>query len=121
MATRRRRDSKGRFKKGKARKSTRKSSKRSSREGRVTCKTVSVCGKRRKICWGASGIVSNRPASGGGSKRKSSKKRKSTKKSSSGGKTYAVSRDKATKKNGRLKKGCRFIKGGGARCTRKNP
>lgn len=32
------------------------------------------------------------------------------------GRVVRVSRDKATKANGRLKKGCRFVKGGGTVC-----
>lgn len=118
---RRARDSKGRFKK-KSGSRKRKSSKKSSR-GKTTCKVISVCGKRRKVCWGPNGIKSNRPAGGGSTKKRKSSKKSSSK--SSSGKTYAVSRSKATyssgKKKGRLKPGCRFVKGGGARCTKKNP
>jgi hypothetical protein len=54
------------------------------RKGRKSrCKVVTVCGKRRRICWGKKGITSNKPASGGtrkkstrkASKRKGAKKR----------------------------------------------
>lgn len=61
------------------------------------CKTVNVCGRRRKICWSAKGkITSNRPAGGGGS-RKASKGRSGT---------------KCRTAKGRIKKGCRMTKSG---------
>ncbi len=44
------------------------------------CKVVTVCGRRRRLCWSAKGkIVSNTPAGRGGRRRKSTKKRKSRK------------------------------------------
>ncbi len=41
------------------------------------CKIVTVCGKRRRLCWSKKGkIVSNTPAGGGRRRRKSTKKRR---------------------------------------------
>ena len=92
------------------------------------CKVVTVRGKRRRLCWGTRKIgahmqrviISNKPASGGATKRKSSKrrstKRKSTKKA---GVWRTVARKNAIRKSGkfkgRLKKGCKFTKSG-AKC-----
>ena len=56
----------------------RKKSSKKSMKGK--CKIVTVCGKRRKLCYGSKGIKSNSPASGGGSR----KKRKSTKRKGGG-------------------------------------
>lgn len=48
------------------------------------CKNVTICGKRRKLCFDSKGrITSNKPAGSGGKRRKSSgakKKRKTTRK-----------------------------------------
>jgi hypothetical protein len=55
----------------------RKKSSKKSMKGK--CKIVTVCGKRRRLCFGKKGITSNRPASGGTKRRKSTKKRKSSK------------------------------------------
>lgn len=55
---------------------------KSKRRGATTkCKIVTVCGRRRRICWGKTGIKSNTPAGGGGgtmkrARRKSGKKRR---------------------------------------------
>jgi hypothetical protein len=53
-----------------ARRKKRRTTKRSGR-----CKVVSVCGKRRRICWGKKGITSNSPAGSGGRRRKKSGKK----------------------------------------------
>lgn len=73
------------------------------------CKVVTVCGRRRKLCFTAKGkIKSNTPASGGGS-------RKASRKSSSGGGKHKTGFAKAfhCKKK---QKGYRWVKGG--RCIR---
>lgn len=71
------------------------------------CKTVTVCGRRRRICWSAKGkIVSNSPA---GSRRG---------RKSSGGRKRSGSKF-GLKRNGKLKKGCRFRKGGRVVCKKR--
>lgn len=62
------------------------------------CKRVNVCGKARRICWGANGkIKSNTAAHGGGGRSRSSKGRSGT---------------KCRTAKGRIKKGCRMTKSG---------
>lgn len=63
------------------------------------CKTVNVCGKRRRICWGANGKIRSNTAAGGGGSRKRS-----------GGK--GRSGTKCRTKSGRIKKGCRLTSSG---------
>lgn len=71
------------------------------------CKVVSVCGKRRRLCFKSNGkIATNTPAGSGGRK---AGRRKS---SSSGHKA-------GLKRNGRLRKGCRFAKGGRVVCKKR--
>lgn len=74
----------------------------------MSCKVVNVCGRRRKLCFGKNGKIKTNTAAGGG--RKSS--RKASKKSHGGA---FVSKDTCLKRNGKLKKGYRFV---GNRCKR---
>ena len=88
----------------------------------VKCKNVTICGKKRKLCWSKKGkIVSNRPV--GRAAKKSTKRRKkasSRKKMTGGWKrvSRAAAVHKSGKKKGRLKKGCKFVKGDGALCRK---
>lgn len=100
------------------------------------CKVVKIRGRRRRLCWGNKRIgahtqrviISNRPASGSSkpTKRKASKRRKSSAKrrtTKSGKVTYVfTSRANAVRKSGpkkgKLKKGCKFTRSGGAMCQK---
>lgn len=114
-------------------KAKKKASKGRSRKAGATtaenCRIVTVCGKRRKICWArkrvSSGkmrtvIVSNTAASGGGGKKSGMASY------TVGGRMHVgrgvggvrVSRAQALRRDGTLRKGCRFVKGGGAICKR---
>lgn len=62
----------------------------------MSCKLVNVCGRRRRICWGANGKIRSNTSAGGGG-RKHGKGRSST---------------KCRTAKGRIKKGCRMTKSG---------
>jgi hypothetical protein len=66
------------------------------------CQIVTVCKKRRRICYDKWGIATNTPAGGGKRKkttRKSTKKRKTTRKST---------KRRSTAKKGSAKPKCKF-------------
>lgn len=71
----------------------------------MSCKVVNVCGNRRKLCFGKNGKIKTNTAFHGG--------RKSSKSKSHGG--AFVSKKDCLKRNGKLKKGFRFV---GNRCKR---
>lgn len=80
---------------------------------RKNCKTVTVCGKRRTLCFRPDGKIASNTAAGAQRSRGASKKKSSTKKS--GGFKF-VSKEKALTAKGRLKPGCKFTKNGRAMC-----
>lgn len=100
-----------------ARRKRRKSTKRKS-----GCKIVTVCGKRRRLCWGKKGIKSNTAV--GGSRKRKSTKRRSTKRrrtAAAKGGFKLVSKSQALRKSGKrkgtLKKGCK-ARGGKFYCRK---
>lgn len=63
----------------------------------MACKVVNVCGKRRRICWGANGKIRSNSAVGKGGHSKRAR---------------AHGPSKCRKANGQIKRGCRLTKGG---------
>lgn len=73
------------------------------------CKTTTICGRRRTLCFRKDGkIKSNTPVHGGGG-RKSSKSKKSH------GGAFVSKSECLNKRTGKLKKGFHFV---GSRCKR---
>lgn len=63
----------------------------------MACKVVNVCGKRRRICWGANGKIRSNSAVGKGGRSKPHR---------------AKGASACRTAKGRIKKGCRLTKGG---------